>query len=317
MSRLFRRNSILAWALAACAGSAETCAAAPGDLLYSIPNPDSEMYTLFGEVIAATNETIVIGAPQTPVGDHPVAGRAYVYDASDGALRYTLENPEPDVREMFGRSAASAGGHVVVGSSGLDAAAYVFDEQTGRYQRTITDGTPREDSAFSSSLIGNGPNVLIGSPQHFVDNIQAAGGVFLIDPADGESSQTYENPFPTPFAGFGSHDSVATSGRHVFVGELYERGPDGWIRGTVWAFDAATGEVAFNVLNPSPESADLPEGVRELISAVIPILPSFGDGEMHLRCAKVVTPKHFRAVNSRTASFTSHFRSVRAGCCGR
>jgi outer membrane protein assembly factor BamB len=262
MNGLAWRNSIgarlLSAALVVIACGAQRGIAAPGDLLYTIPNPDGEEYTTFGLVIAATDDIIVVGAPQTSVGDYTFAGRAFVFDSEDGALRYTLENPSPDTHELFGGSAAIAGGHVVVGARGIDSAAYVFDELTGEYERTLTNSDPRNDFTFSHSAIASGTNVLLGSTQHFVGSGQGAGGVFLIDPSDGELLQTYENPFPASFGTFGGRNAVAANSRHVFVGESGEPGPDGTAWGTVWACDAVTGEVAYSVLNPAPESADLP-----------------------------------------------------------
>lgn len=262
MNVLVWRNSIgarlLIAALVCVACCAERCGAAPGDLLYTIPNPDAISFSEFGDVIAANADTIVIGAPETPGEDEAFVGRAYVFDAADGSLRYTLNSPVPENRQQFGWSTAIAAGRVVIGSSGLDGKAYVYTEATGEFERIIENPDSRDSFTFSRGLIAAGDNVVIGSSQHFVDEVQAAGGAFVANPASGDVMQVIENPEPTSFAGFAGGNGIAANPSYVYIGESSDRGLDGTIWGSVWAFDRESPDIGVRIPNPAPASANLP-----------------------------------------------------------
>src|SRR5262245_13254510 len=99
-------------------------AAASADVLYTVDNPTPEASDGFGNAIALSGNNLVIGAPS----DNSLAadtGAAYLFDATNGSLLHTLNNPNPTnpsafADDNFGGSVGVSGSYVVVGAMGED-----------------------------------------------------------------------------------------------------------------------------------------------------------------------------------------------------
>ena len=73
-----------------------------GSLLHSFDDPTANSSDYFAHSVALDGNYIVIGA----FGDDtllPLAGQAYVFDATTGSLVHTLDNPEPKQQRMVRR----------------------------------------------------------------------------------------------------------------------------------------------------------------------------------------------------------------------
>src|SRR5437773_1840797 len=103
------------------AGSAYVFDAATGALRHTLQAPHPREGDLFGSAVAASDTTIVVGAPfdDTVAAN---AGAVHLFDAATGALLHTLLNPASDVDSRFGSAVAIAGGTVLVGEHDGDAA---------------------------------------------------------------------------------------------------------------------------------------------------------------------------------------------------
>jgi len=105
--------------------------ASSGDLLqtFSDPTPSSNDsqndFDLFGASVAINGNNILIGAPQdtTHTTDGTFVGQVHLFDATTGALLQTFDDPTVTSGDVFGRSVAIDGAHVVIGSPGDDTSA--------------------------------------------------------------------------------------------------------------------------------------------------------------------------------------------------
>jgi hypothetical protein len=101
--------------------------ATTGNLRHTLFSPQLEANSEFGRSVAATPDGIVIvGAWNTSVDGHNVAGHAFLYDGLAGALVLDIPNPEPDNSAVFGWSVAAVGDRIIVGAP-APGAVYVFE----------------------------------------------------------------------------------------------------------------------------------------------------------------------------------------------
>ena len=113
------------------AGSAHVFNAATGGLVRTLNHPTPAAYDYFGNSVAVSGSTVVVGAYLNDTGATN-AGSAYVFDATTGALTATLSNPAPASDDRFGYSVTVLGSLAVVGTPYHDGtvadcgAAYVF-----------------------------------------------------------------------------------------------------------------------------------------------------------------------------------------------
>ncbi|MBN2477231.1 MAG: tandem-95 repeat protein [Pirellulales bacterium] len=170
----------------------------------------------------------------------------------------TFANPRGRANQYFGSSLAALGDDVLIGAFADDTAApaagavYRFDAATGSLLQTFVSPAPSTGDYFGLCLAAVGGNVLVGAP--YADTAaEDAGAAFLFDGNDGRLLQTFLDPSPTVGDGFGV--CVAAWGDYVLVGA--EKDDDaGTDTGTVYLFDAATGELLRTFLNPTPAQGD-------------------------------------------------------------
>jgi len=167
-----------------------------------------------------SGDLVVVGANGDDTGATD-AGAAYVFDAANGSLLCTLNNPTPAASDQFGWSVAVSGSTVVVGAYSDDTgatdagAAYVFDATTGNLLQTLNNPTPASSDQFGMSVAVSGSTVVVGA---YSDDTGAtdAGAAYVFDAATGDLLQAINNPTLTSSEYFGS--SVAVSGSTVVVG---------------------------------------------------------------------------------------------------
>ena len=233
------------------AGAAYVFDAATGTLLRTLNNPAPAQYDNFGNSVAVSGSTVVVGA----------YGSAYIFDAITGNLLRTLNNPAPAQRDGFGNSVAVSGSTVVVGApyddTGATSAgsAYVFDTASGNLLRTLNNPTPADYDSFGYSVAVSGSTVVVGTPD---DDTGAwnAGSAYIFDVTTGNLLRTLNNPTPTSAQLELFGDSVAVSGSTVVVGAPHDD-TGASSAGSAYVFDAATGSLLRTLNNPTPAGYDL------------------------------------------------------------
>ena len=151
---------------------------ATGTLVYTLNNPNSDSsadYDNFGYSVAISGNYAVVGA----IGESNYAGRAYVFDLTNGNLIQGFSNPSsPAVNDEFGHSVAISGEYCIIGapytytdpvnSVGNNAGkVYIFNITTGLLVQTIDNPdsyTPVISDKFGTSVGVSGNYFIGGAP---------------------------------------------------------------------------------------------------------------------------------------------------------
>src|SRR5262249_39266825 len=130
---------------------------------------DGAAYDDFGESVAISGDTAVVGASNGDVGGNADQGSAYVF-VRDGATwkqQQKLTATNGAARGWFGASVAISGDTVIVGAMG-QGAAYIFvrNGATWAQQQILTspDGAPPDQ--FGHSVAISGDTAIVGAPYH-------------------------------------------------------------------------------------------------------------------------------------------------------
>src|SRR5205823_3142641 len=152
-------------------GQAYVFNATSGALVATLTNPTPAIEDFFGRGVALSGNIAVVGADGADSGAAN-AGSAYVFNATTGALIFTLNDPTPADYDDFGYSVAVTGNTVVVGAVGDDTgvgtdvgSAYVFNATTGALVTTLNNPTPATYDDFGNSVAVSGNTVAVGAFQ--------------------------------------------------------------------------------------------------------------------------------------------------------
>jgi hypothetical protein len=209
-----------------------------GKLLYTFAPPPTAGNSAFGWAVARGGDLnhdgspeVVVGAPYTTLGKVSVQGRAYVFSGKDGALLYTLEDPQPMAGEVFGWRVTSVGDlnkdgvpelligapYKDVGDNVAQGQALVFNGADGKLLFALNNPVPHPYAGFGYTVVespdvnGDGAaELLIGAPFQTVDQYHVQGEVFLFNGQDGRHLTTFDDPYPHQGATFGY--SIASPG---------------------------------------------------------------------------------------------------------
>ncbi len=124
------------------AGSAYLYDATTGALLHTFNNPTPASGDAFGTSVSVLGEKVLIGAYRENIGA-TVAGAAYLFDATTGALLQTLSSPTPENYDNFGNLLSISDDNILISAIGDDTgatdagSAYLFDARTGALLHTF------------------------------------------------------------------------------------------------------------------------------------------------------------------------------------
>jgi hypothetical protein len=211
------------------AGHAYVFDATDGSLITTLTSPNAQAAGLFGNSVAVSGTTVVVGARGEIANTLVFAGHAYVFDATDGSLITTLTSPNAQAGGNFGASVSISGSTVVAGAPSETANAlvfaghaYVFDASTGSLIASLTSpyAQARGDFGFSVSISCSA--VVVGASGETANGQTVAGHAYSFDATTGFLTTTLTSPNAQANGGFGS--SVAVSGTTVVVGAPSETG---------------------------------------------------------------------------------------------
>jgi hypothetical protein len=232
-----------------------------GALVHTLDNPNlgASASDLFGYAVAISGAVAIVGAYQDDF-----LGKAYIFDASTGALLHTLDNPNVgDVvqsGDRFGWSVAISGNYVIVGAPYEDmfaatdtGKAYIFDVTTGALVHTLDNPNPDDagiNDNFGQSVAISGNSAIVGAGGEDT----GSGKAYIYNVTTGALVHTLDNPNPD---GVGSNDSfgssVAIDGNSAIVGAYGEDDASGLNSGKAYIFDVTTGTVDYTLDNPNPD----------------------------------------------------------------
>jgi hypothetical protein len=193
-------------------------------------------YRLFGEAVAVSGSTLVIGVP---LDGADTSGAAYVYVRRNGlwTLQTKLTPSDSTQDQEFGNAVAIDGNAIVVGafsdsaSADKAGAAYVFTRRASTWteRAKLTPSDINASAFFGSSVAISGLNVVVGAP-----TFEAA---YVFAPQKNGWAQlarlTAFDELEGDFSGFGA--SVAINGNTAVIGAP-EEGMNAVRAGAVYTF---------------------------------------------------------------------------------
>jgi len=166
------------------AGHAYTFNAITGDLIKTLTSPNKIQSGRFGDSVAISRNTVVVGAPDETVGDQWGAGRAYTFNGVTGARLRTFTSSYPTEFVEFGISVAIGRGTVFVteatGGAVNSGAVYTFTSRTGALVRVLSSPNAVDYGGFGSALSMSGRSIIVGASAETVRGvIELAGHAYI------------------------------------------------------------------------------------------------------------------------------------------
>jgi hypothetical protein len=257
-------------------GKAYIYNATTGGLIHTLDNPNaygSSVDDQFGYSVAISGNYAIVSAYLEDDAGGLNSGKAYILNATTGALVHTLDNPNAygtSVNDYFGYAVAISSNYAIVGAprendfgingvGGSDSGkAYIYDVTTGALVHIIDNPSPGSPSGFGDEEFGtsvalSGDYAIIGAPgeqganfsgQAYIYNVITGALVHtLVNPNLGDVESTQDL--------FGY--SVAISGNYAIVGAYQEDMFGATNTGKAYIFDVTTGALVHTLDNPNPD----------------------------------------------------------------
>jgi hypothetical protein len=194
----------------------------------TLDDPMSKDHDYFGESVAVSNKTIVVGAPGTTTN----AGAVYIYVNGTSGWPTTpttvLTDPEATAGDDFGRSVAVSGKTIVVGGvdpSGAIGKAYIYTKGSSSWPSapsfTITDPAPKTDDEFGASVAVSGRSAIVGA--YAAKSVSGRAYIYVDGQSGWPARPTIVLSDPLPKAGDEFGASIGVSGSSAIVSSPAKR----------------------------------------------------------------------------------------------
>ena len=196
----------------------------------------------FGEVVAVSGSTIVVGARYHKVGSNAHQGAAYVFTNQGGGWAQTAELTASDgaADDAFGTWVAVSGSTIVVGapshqvgSNTGQGAVYVFSNQGGGWAQSaeLTASNGALGDEFGNSVSVSGSTIAVGAV-----NRAGGGAGYVFTNTGGGWTQSAELTGSDVAAGDDFGLAVSVSGGTIAVGAEYHKVGSNAHQGAVYVF---------------------------------------------------------------------------------
>jgi hypothetical protein len=194
-----------------------------------LTSSDGAANDFFGESVAVSGSTVVIGAPYHKVGSNAGQGAAYVFVQSGTTWTQQAELTSSDgaAQDEFGLSVAISGSTIVVGapfhavgSNAQQGVAYVFvlNGTNWSQQAELTSSDGAAGDYFGETVAIGGSTVFVGAPYHAVGSNTNQGSAYVFVQSGTNWSQQQELLSADGAAGDFFGGSVSISGSKAVVG---------------------------------------------------------------------------------------------------
>jgi hypothetical protein len=219
--------------------------------LTAADDPQDPNVGSFGNSVAISGSTIVVGAPQrTPDPNDNFVGAVYVFSGSGSTWPQEAELTASNPSLYFGTSVAISGSTIAVGAPfqtvgghSSQGAAYIFGLAGGSWQQ-ITELTANDGNAsdeLGTSVAISGSTVVAGSPLHKVGANNYQGAAYLFGIVNTVWQQTAELTANDGAAGDELGKAIAMSGTTIVAGvPPHQVGPNA-SQGAAYVFTATGG----------------------------------------------------------------------------
>ncbi len=253
--------------------------AEPGDLLYTIEDSGLKK-DMFRSSMDTVGNKIVVGASGKIIDGIDYAGGLYVFDDNTGSLLFTIDNPDPDRGDDFGKHMITTDNNIVVGlhiespndvqNKGM---MYVFEGDTGSLLYTIDNPNGKVDDGWFGNRIGSmGDNVISGS--HFKNSEgKWEYEVHVFDGNTGSLLYTLNDFISDDSSGFGYSSVFFNESIAVYAPD--EDPNDDIHTNTIQVFDAKIGSFQYVIENPDPSIGHFGKHLAEVNDNLVVGVPTY------------------------------------------
>jgi len=230
----------------------------------TISSPNNTANEYFGYSVDISGDYAIVGAYGVlgPDPNDGPDGEAYILDATDGSILYTLANPDPDGNDgdHFGYAVGISGNYAIVGAhfeNNGSGNAYIYDVTDGSLLHTLTNqndyNTGAQDNFGEAVAIG-GNYALVCAPGEDSATGNGVGKAYVYDVTTGNYLRTIDNP--NAYSGdnfdlFGrGNNPIGIAGDYAVVGAFNEDDADGSASGKAYVFDLTDGSTLYTLDNP-------------------------------------------------------------------
>ncbi len=209
---------------------------------------DGQANDLFGDAIAFSGDTALIGAYGATINDNFAQGAVYVFTFAKGTWTQTQKIflDDGQSNDNFGYSIGLSGTTAIIGADGakvgtneFQGAAFVYDGASGSWTRTqkLTAGDGWIGDIFGYSVALDGDRAMIGA----YGNNGYQGAVYVFGRSDGAWTQTQKllagDGSPNTYFGY----ATALSGSTLLVGAWGGNPGGNDMQGSVYVFTGSDG----------------------------------------------------------------------------
>lgn len=179
--------------------------------------PGSTSFTY--SALALSDSYIIVGAPgEENSSNANQSGKAYLFNLSDGSLKYTFSNANSSGAYYYGAGVAVTNSYAVVGvpeptSGFMPGSVYTYSiatgAQTGRLQG------PSNYSLYGIAVAAANTSFVVGAPNK-ATNVSGGGGAYVYYAANNALRYTVLNPQISTGNNYGK--SVACTDTHFLIG---------------------------------------------------------------------------------------------------
>lgn len=227
-----------------------------GSLIHTLSNPNPDVSDHFGFDVSFSGDLVATASHYDDFSGYTNAGRAYLFNATSGALVRTLQAPVPQNDARFGFSIALDGDLVVVGEDGATVSGqaqagrvHVFRASTGALVRTIENPTPALEDRFGVRVAISGRKIVVGAFMDDPGGVSDAGTAYVYNVDSGALVATLNHPAPAANDQFGLGVSIA--GDLVAVAAMLDDYSGMTDAGSAFVFDANTGALVSTLQSPN------------------------------------------------------------------
>lgn len=176
----------------------------------------------FGQDVAMSGSTLVVGDPGATVGGRADRGAAYVFTKSGTSWSQVAEltgDPGAGANDEFGTAVAIAAGTIVVagGAGGGNSYVQVFKGAGASWAEVDRFIDPGKGNDFGAEVAVSGSLIAVSAPDQLVDKVADAGRVYIFE-RSGPGWSAKGNVEPSPPAGSEFGEAVAVAGSLLAVG---------------------------------------------------------------------------------------------------
>jgi len=211
----------------------------------------------FGDSVAISGNHALVGSDF----DHPgwyLSGSAYLFDVSTGQELMKLVPSDPWDWDQFGYSVAIDGNRTVIGAfnngdNGIaSGSAYIHNVVSGLQLFKLVPADNTAGDIFGVSVAISGNYAVIGAPGDTV-NGTASGSAYVYNVTLGQELHKLVPSDGAQDNNFGC--SVGVSGDLAVIGAFYDDDM-GWLSGSAYVFNIATGQELFKLLATDGAAGD-------------------------------------------------------------